>query len=188
MAPHHDKQYFCLASHIGRGSILLLITNMKKSQEIKIREVQERDYGTLVVLLKQLGYGGNDVVSVANRVALIKAHGGVIFVVEDDGANVVGFAALTFMPLMHCDGLLARIAAICVDESTRSAGVGGALIRFIENYSMQKGCVILEVTTNLVRLKAHQFYMNNGFAETHKRYSKKLEAWENWKIKGSSLL
>ena len=149
---------------------------MKKSQEIKIREVQESDYGTLVLLLKQLGYGGNDVVSVANRVALIKAHDGVTFVVEDDGANVVGFAALTFMPLMHCDGLLARIAAICVDENTRSAGVGGALVRFIENYSVERGCVILEVTTNLVRLKAHQFYLNNGFVETHKRYNKKLEA------------
>jgi GNAT superfamily N-acetyltransferase len=85
---------------------------------------------------------------------------------------VIGFVAITIMPLIHCDGLLARIAAICVDEKSRSAGIGKELIRFIEKKCSEKNCVLLEVTTKLIREKAHQFYLKNGFVETHKRFNK----------------
>jgi len=136
---------------------------------MKIRELNKNDHDCVVRLLKQLGYGDNDAVS------LSKKHEGIVFVVEDDAKDVVGFAAITIMPLIHCDGFLARIAGICIEEKQRSGGIGAALIKYIENYCVEKECVLLEVTTNLVREKAHQFYLNNGFVETHKRYNKKPE-------------
>jgi GNAT superfamily N-acetyltransferase len=140
---------------------------------MKIRELSSDDYQSMVSLLKQLGYGDNDAESLSKRYAVFKNHEGIVFVVEDVAKKVVGFAAITVMPLIHCDGFLARIAGICIDEKYRSAGIGADLLKFIENYSVEKGCVLLEVTTNLVREKAHQFYLNNGFVETHKRYNKK---------------
>jgi len=143
---------------------------------MKIRELGKKDYQSLAGLLKQLGYGDNDALSLVSRYAIFKKQGGIVFVVEDDAKKVIGFAAIAIMPLIHCDGFLARIAGICIDENSRSAGIGAELIKHIENYCVQKECVLLEVTTNLVREKAHQFYLNNGFVETHKRYNKKPEA------------
>jgi GNAT superfamily N-acetyltransferase len=142
---------------------------------MKIRELKNGDYESLVSLLKQLGYGNNDAESLSERYKVFKDHEGVVFVVENAAKKVVGFAAITIMPLIHFDGFLARIAGICIDEKARSGGIGAELIKYIENYSVEKGCVLLEVTTNLVREKAHQFYLNNGFVETHKRYNKKPE-------------
>jgi N-acetylglutamate synthase-like GNAT family acetyltransferase len=142
---------------------------------MKIRELSKNDYSSVVRLLKQLGYGDNNATSLSERYAIFKKHKGIVFVVEDELKNVVGFAAITIMPLIHCDGLLARIAGICIDEKQRSGGIGAELIKYIENYCIEKECVLLEVTTNLVREKAHQFYLNNGFVETHKRYNKKPE-------------
>jgi ribosomal protein S18 acetylase RimI-like enzyme len=143
---------------------------------MKIRELGKNDYDSLTGLLKQLGYGDNDAISLSKRYAIFKKHEGIVFVVENDVKKVIGFAAITIMPLIHCDGFLARIAGICIDEKSRSAGIGAELMMFIENYCVEKRCVLLEVATNLVRVKAHQFYLNNGFVETHKRYNKKPEA------------
>ena len=107
---------------------------------MKIRELNKDDYNSLVSLLKQLGYGDNDAVSLSERYRVFKKHEGIVFVVEDNGGKVIGFAAIALMPLIHCDGFLARIAGICIDEKSRSAGIGTELIKFIENYCVQKLC------------------------------------------------
>jgi GNAT superfamily N-acetyltransferase len=140
---------------------------------IRIRRLIKNDYKTLVDLLAQLGYEDNTIVSLSKRYSLFRRNNGIIFIAEDESRRVVGFAAVAIIPMIQCDGFLARITNICIDEKRRSAGIGAGLIKYIENYCVQKKCVLLEVTTNLKRKKAHEFYLNNGFEETHKRYNKK---------------
>ncbi len=142
---------------------------------MKIRELRENDYTSLVILLKRLGYGDNDAESLSERYVVFKKLDGIVFVVKTDIKNVLAFAAVTITPMIHCDGFLARIAGICIKEKERSGGIGASLIKYIENYCVETECVLLEVTAKLEREKAHQFYLNNGFVETHKRYNKKPE-------------
>lgn len=140
---------------------------------MNIRKLRKKDYETVVALLGQLGYYDNDVASLAKRYSLFKKNKGIVFVVEGDKKEAIGFAAITIMPLIHCDGFLARIAGICIDERSRSIGIGAELIKFIEGYCRRKKCVLLEVTTKLEREGAHRFYLKNDFVETHKRFNKK---------------
>jgi len=139
---------------------------------VRFRQLKTKDYPAVVGLLQQLGYQDNTVPLFSRRCRIIKKHNGIIFVAENDAKAVIGFAALALLPMVHCDGFLARILDFCIDENERSTGIGTSFVHFIESYCVQKDCVSLEVTTRLVRQRAHQFYLFNGFLETHKHYNK----------------
>ncbi|MDI3321236.1 GNAT family N-acetyltransferase [Pinibacter soli] len=139
---------------------------------VRIRAVEEKDYGAVVELLAELDYPDNSVASFAKRYASYSEHEGIAFVYEKHD-EVIGFIAFARFPLFHCDGFAGRITALCVKQNHRSAGIGRELIQFIEELARNTGCAVLEVTTKLSRLQTHKFYLQNGFMETHKRYNKK---------------
>jgi ribosomal protein S18 acetylase RimI-like enzyme len=142
------------------------------NNEDQIRQVEEKDYAAVVELLDQLGYPDSTVASFAKRYPSYAEHGGIAFVYEKEEA-ILGFISFARFPLIHCDGFAGRITALCVKENYRSAGIGKALVRFIEELARNSECIVLEVTTKLTRLQAHKFYLQNGFEETHKRYNKR---------------
>jgi len=59
-----------------------------------------------------------------------------------------------------------------VEEGLRSQGIGAALVRAAEAWLKERGCGVIEVTSNLVRTDAHRFYERIGYERTSLRFAR----------------
>jgi ribosomal protein S18 acetylase RimI-like enzyme len=93
-----------------------------------------------------------------------------LIVVEMDSA-VVGCLQLTIIPgLSYRGAKRAQIEAVRVDTALRRKGIGERLIRHAIERARQRGCRLVQLTTNRSRVDAHRFYDRLGFASTHLGY------------------
>ncbi len=90
-----------------------------------------------------------------------------LIVVERKGA-VVGTLQLTFLPyLTHRGGLRAQIEAVRVARRYRDLGIGQRLFDWAIGRAKEKGCRMVQLTTNASRGDAHRFYERLGFVPSH---------------------
>jgi GNAT superfamily N-acetyltransferase len=61
-----------------------------------------------------------------------------------------------------------------VASSARRQGIGRALIEAAEERMIQRGCGLVEVTSNVKLRAAHAFYAKMGFERTSHRFAKDL--------------
>ena len=84
------------------------------------------------------------------------------------GGSVIGVLQLTFIPHMtYRGGWRAQIEGVRVAESARSTGVGGALIEWAIARARDRGCHVVQLTTDTRRPQALEFYQRLGFDPTH---------------------
>ena len=138
-----------------------------------IRQGISADSPYIHKLLEQLGYPqqGDRVVE---AIESYFEPGYYLLVVEVDN-TIAGFASLHWFDMFHMRGNMGRITAICIQEELRSKGIGHNLLTASEEFLKSKGCVKVEVTTNLKRTLTHDFYAKNGYEINSKRFIKKLE-------------
>jgi GNAT superfamily N-acetyltransferase len=87
---------------------------------------------------------------------------------EDDGGRVVATLQLTFIPsLTYAGGERAQIEAVRVDSSARGGGIGGQLVAWAIDRARERGCRLVQLTTNVARPDAHRFYEAIGFERSH---------------------
>jgi N-acetylglutamate synthase-like GNAT family acetyltransferase len=138
---------------------------------ITIRHAKQSDAVSVQELLCQLGYPDFTLQEVQEKIASHdKAHYRVLVAEVED--RVVGVASLHWFEMLHRKGLLGRITAFCVHEDFRSRGIGQELLKACEVVLRDAGCERLEVTSNLKRAKAHQFYLKSGYLEDSLRFIK----------------
>ena len=128
-----------------------------------VREAGVDDAAALARLSGQLGYPA-DAAAIARRLRDIAAHdAGVVLVAQIEGA-VAGWAHVLPQHRMEHDAN-AELAGLVVDENVRGAGVGAALLRAAEAWTREHGHVDLIVRSNVIRERAHRFYLREGYAE-----------------------
>jgi GNAT superfamily N-acetyltransferase len=99
-------------------------------------------------------------------------------VVAELEGEIVGTLQLTIMPyLTYQGGTRAQIEAVRVGEHRRSEGIGGRLIRWAVARARERGCHLVQLTTDKSRADAKRFYEELGFRSTH-------EGMKMW-LKGS---
>ena len=137
-----------------------------------IRQGLLPDSPSIDMLLTQLGYPQQ----ADESVEAIKSYNleGYHLLVGEIDSVVVGFASLHWFDMFHMRGKMGRITAICVVEEQRSLGIGRELLWAAEEFLKLKGCVKVEVTTNLKRILTHEFYLKNGYIIDSKRFIKQL--------------
>jgi len=137
-----------------------------------IRQGLLPDSPSIDMLLTQLGYPQQ----ADESVEAIKSYNleGYHLLVGEIDSVVVGFASLHWFDMFHMRGKMGRITAICVVEEQRSLGIGRELLWAAEEFLKLKGCVKVEVTTNLKRILTHEFYLKNGYIIYSKRFIKQL--------------
>lgn len=59
-----------------------------------------------------------------------------------------------------------RISILAVAETSRGRGIGGLLVEAAAARLKAAGCGLLEVTSNMKRVRAHAFYEKLGFERT----------------------
>lgn len=84
------------------------------------------------------------------------------YVAELPNGHVVGLIGVYIFRAVELDPFV-EISGLVVDEHVRSQGIGRALLDAAEHWARERGFNGLSVRSNVVRERAHAFYMRNGF-------------------------
>ena len=95
-------------------------------------------------------------------------------VAEIDG-EIVGTFQLTFIQyLTHGGGMRAQVEAVRVNSAHRGEGIGAQLLQYAIKRAKEKGCHLVQLTTDKQRPRAIQFYELLGFIASHEGMKRKL--------------
>jgi GNAT superfamily N-acetyltransferase len=101
----------------------------------------------------------------------IDADPGQLLVVATEGAEVVATMQLTFIPGLSRRGALrTQIEAVRVAASHRNGGLGDAMMQWAIEDARQRGCAVVQLTTDKSRTDAHRFYQRLGFRASHEGF------------------
>jgi GNAT superfamily N-acetyltransferase len=131
--------------------------------DVVIREAIDGDAAALASLSTQLGYPA-DAETMRERLRRVRAQGSGCVFVAVDGEAVVGWTHVVERLQLE-DAPLAEIAGLIVDQTVRGAGVGARLMRAAKEWARAQGYVTLRVRSNVIRERAHRFYVREGYVE-----------------------
>ena len=131
---------------------------------ISIRPARSDDVASLAGLSTQLGYPATaDMLS--DRLMRVRDEGvGQVFVAADAHGRVLGWTHV--VPRLHLEeSPFAELAGLVVADGARGAGVGAALLSAAERWARGHGFAHFRVRSNVVRERAHRFYLREGYVE-----------------------
>jgi GNAT superfamily N-acetyltransferase len=150
-------------------------TPTNKQKAIKIRRAKSSDAARVAELSGQLGYPTKPA-EMAQRLRNIKpASQHVVLVAESSACRVMGWLHVSVEPLLEVE-LRAEVNGLVVADEERSRGAGALLLRAAEEWARKRGCKNISVRSNVVRERAHQFYVRNGYEhyKTQKAFRKAI--------------
>jgi GNAT superfamily N-acetyltransferase len=143
--------------------------------ELTYREATVADLAAIVSLLNddELGQTRNPLFAAEADAYLsafaemaADANNGVI--VACDGADIVGCYQLTFIRgLSFTGGLRAQIESVRVASNLRGKGIGAAMMRDALARAKHRGCILVQLTTDVRRAHTRRFYERLGFTASH---------------------
>jgi GNAT superfamily N-acetyltransferase len=145
----------------------------KEKDEVKIRRARSGDAKRIAELCGQLGYPAT-AAQIAQRLRRIKpASQHAALVAESSEGKVIGWLHVSVEPLLEVE-LRAEVNGLVVADEERSRGAGALLLRSAEEWARRRGCKNMSVRSNVVRERAHQFYLRNGYEhyKTQKSFRK----------------
>lgn len=149
---------------------------MKRDEltKLKIRRARLQDASRLAELSGQLGYPASRAEIVQRMKQMRPAAQRAIFVAESE-ENVIGWLHVSVAPLLEL-ALCAEVNGLVVDENRRSLGAGARLLDAAERWAAKKGCKSMSVRSNVIRERAHAFYLRQGYEhyKTQKAFRKNL--------------
>lgn len=84
------------------------------------------------------------------------------------GGRVVGVLQLTLIPsITYRGGWRALIEGVRVDASVRSEGIGRRLFEWAIARARERGCHLVQLTSDKTRPDAIRFYQSLGFVASH---------------------
>lgn len=99
-----------------------------------------------------------------------------LYIVERSGAPVASFQ-LSFIPGISRKGAWrGQIESVRVVAEARGQGIGEAMMRWAIVRCEERGCGIVQLTSDKKRDAAHRFYERLGFVGTHTGFKLKLQA------------
>ena len=143
---------------------------------IATRRARLADAPAIAELSGQLGYPASPQ-EVAERLArlLWRPHDTAVLIAESPAHEVIGWLHVSLLPLLEVP-LRAEMNSFIVAEGQRSLGAGAKLLEAAEQWAKKKGCKDISARSNVIRDRAHAFYVRNGFEhyKTQKAFRKDL--------------
>jgi GNAT superfamily N-acetyltransferase len=131
---------------------------------ISIRPAQDADAAALAELSGQLGYP-LDAAAMQVRLKRVREAGnGEVFVAVTAAGAVVGWTHVVKRVQLE-DAPFAELSGLIVDATARNAGLGALLLQSAERWASDNGLARLRVRSNVVRERAHRFYLRAGYVE-----------------------
>ncbi|PBB79683.1 GNAT family N-acetyltransferase [Mesorhizobium sp. WSM3879] len=143
--------------------------------EVLIRRADKADLAAIVAMLADdaLGRARENasvplVQACQDAFATIDGNPNHFLAVMTDGAEVIGTLQISFIPGLSLQGAWrGQIEAVRVAASRRG---GQCLLEWAIERCRERGCRVVQLTTNKSRLDAHRFYERLGFKANHIGY------------------
>jgi GNAT superfamily N-acetyltransferase len=129
------------------------------------RPARPQDAPGVSALLIELGYPGDSVEQVRERLARWARAENATVLVAQYQARLAGAVAVTAIPYFEHEGSWGRIVALVVAEGSRGHGIGRLLVESAEQAALGLGCVTMELTSARRRPEAHAFYRAVGYQD-----------------------
>lgn len=142
---------------------------------MKIRDGRLQDASQIAELLGQMDYAATENFVEDKLGRLIRHPDAQLIVAVDDVDGVIGFVSLHLIPQLGVEGDFCRISYFCVDQQSRSAGIGKCMETAFVESAIQRQCDLIEVHCHVKRSGAHRFYARQGYAEDPKYLLKRLD-------------
>jgi GNAT superfamily N-acetyltransferase len=147
-----------------------------------IRRAREADVAAIVAMLADdpLGQAREDASLPLARAyldafAAIDGDPNQFLAVMTEGDEVVGTLQITFLSGLSLRGAWrGQIEAVRVAANRRGEGLGRRLLDWAIDKCRERGCRVIQLTTNKSRLDAHRFYERLGFKASHIGYKLEL--------------
>jgi GNAT superfamily N-acetyltransferase len=141
----------------------------------KIRRARPEDVERIAVLSCQLGYPATTADMRPRLKRVLGMKNGACLVAESAGNGVIGWIHVSTTPLLEVQQR-AEVNGLVIDENVRSRGAGAGLLEAAEDWARKAGCAEVSVRSNVIRDRAHGFYLKQGYEhyKTQKAFRKKL--------------
>jgi ribosomal protein S18 acetylase RimI-like enzyme len=146
--------------------------------KLTFREATQTDIPTLISLLADdpLGQKREDISYPLNARYLeaftqidADPNNELIVVVHEN--TIIGMLQLTFIPyLTHTGSIRCPIEGVRIDRRYRGMGLGSRCFQWAIERAKERGCNIVQLTSNKQRTEAIKFYKNLGFEATHEGF------------------
>lgn len=153
-------------------------TYLAQTRGLLIREAvleDVEDVYRLICLLEEARFPYEDFQEIFRRQREGGSYTGLICQTE---GRTVGFLNLRMEEQLHHCGAVAEVLELSVDPACRSQGIGKALLDRARRLAVERGCLVLEVSSSHRRAGAHRFYLREGMADTHKTFTQRLAGEE----------
>ena len=142
------------------------------------RPAHAGDLGALLALIADDALGKNREFDAANP-SYLKAFDAIsadpnqqLLVAELDG-RIIGMAQLSFIPGLSRGGVWrCNVEAVRIASDVRGQGLGAQLMRACEERARERGCSLLQLTSDAGRVDAHRFYRGLGYVDSHIGFKK----------------
>jgi GNAT superfamily N-acetyltransferase len=141
--------------------------------EIEIRAAQRGDLKAIVemLLLDSIATPPEEPGITAAQIEAfdaIAAHPDNEIVVVQLGGDVVGTLQLTFIPGLSFQGAWrAQVEGVRVRHDMRNQQIGTRLMEWVIGRARDRGCRLIQLSSNKNRLDARRFYERLGFSASH---------------------
>lgn len=150
--------------------------------EITFRMASEKDLQSIVAMLADDVLGSKrELYEHPPPTSYLKAFEAITsdpnneLVVACAGKEVIGVQQITYTPyITHQGGWRATIEGVRTSASVRGKGVGTELIKWAIQRAEDRGCHLVQLTTDKSRPEALRFYEKLGFKATHEGLKLKL--------------
>lgn len=151
------------------------VANALQSKRITVRRARLTDAQPIADLSGQLGYPATRAQVHERLRRLVPASKHAVFVAESPDAHVIGWIHVSVTHLLESE-TRAEVNGLIVADEQRSLGAGAKLLATAEQWARKHGCENVNVRSNVIRERAHIFYLREGYEhyKTQKAFRKAL--------------
>ena len=143
--------------------------------DVGVRRARLTDAERIAELSRQLGYPTPAKEMKSRLGDVLKDKEAACFVADSRESGLVGWIHVSTTPLLEVERR-AEVNGLVVDETARNQGAGALLLAAAEKWARGKRCGSMSVRSNVLRERAHGFYLRNGYEhyKTQKAFRKGL--------------
>jgi GNAT superfamily N-acetyltransferase len=143
--------------------------------DVRVRRARLTHAKRVAELSGQLGYPATEKQMKGRLRDVIKDRDAACFVALSRDGGLIGWIHVSCTPLLEVEQR-AEVNGLVVDEAARSQGAGALLLVAGERWAGGKRCRSMSVRSNVLRERAHGFYLRNGYEhyKTQKAFRKGL--------------
>lgn len=146
------------------------------SLDFRPATIDDIDFIVALVTANHVGHMPDNARSVGDphfreAFATIAADPNQRLVIAEREGRPIGTIQITFIPGLGLGGTWrGLLESVHILPGERSMGYGGMMVRWAIEQCRERGCFMVQLTSNKARTDAHRFYNRLGFSQSHEGF------------------